>query len=73
MKVGDLVVRIWLNRPYWEMVGIIISRDFIPKSSGGAEWVYGVKWNKRDFAPAGETNPFGQWTKKEIKVISENR
>ena len=32
MKVGDLVVRRWLGKPLWEMIGIIITKEFVPKN-----------------------------------------
>ena len=73
MKPGDLVVRIWIDKPKWDMIGLIVSKDFVCKTNGGAEWIYGIKWNKRDFAPIGEPNPFGKWKEGEFEVINESR
>ena len=73
MKPGDLVVRTWGSQTYWKMIGIIISRKFMPKNSGGAEWIYGIMWSQRDFASNDVNNPFGTWSDKEFKVINESR
>jgi len=75
VKVGDLVVRIWLGQPKWDMIGIIVSSNFNSDSLYGPEWIYGIKWNKQEEIPklSSSTYPFGQWTEKEIEVISESR
>ena len=73
MKVGDLVVRIWNGKPLWEMVGIIIEENFRMKDSGGAEWIYSIKWsNDRTLVKGfGLGDEFGSWTSGEIEVINE--
>ena len=72
MKVGDLVVRIWCNKPHWEMIGIIIDKTFKVRPSGGAEWRYAIKWSKKVFEhPGGDK--FGQWSEREIEVINAIR
>ena len=73
MKVGDLVVRMWNDKPKWDMVGIIVSKDFDTTISGAAKWIYGIKWNKRDLILPGEFDPFGNWTEKEFEVINGYR
>ena len=73
MNVGDLVVRIWNDKPKWDMIGIIVSKDFNIKIVGTERWIYGIKWNKRCFelCRGGSYNPFGKWTEKEFEVINE--
>ena len=70
MRPGDLVVRRWLGKPLWDMIGLIVSCDFVPKTNGGAEWLYGIKWNKQH---SGVPDPFGKWREDEFEVINESR
>tara|TARA_B100001250_G_C19753090_1_gene768751 strand:+ start:193 stop:417 length:225 start_codon:yes stop_codon:yes gene_type:complete len=74
MKIGDLVVRIWCDKPLYDMIGIIIEKSFQPKPSGGAEWKYGILWNKKSFLSVDDpSNCLGSWVSQEFKVINESR
>jgi len=74
MNPGDLVVRIWLRKPLWDMIGIIVDKTFEVIPTGGAEWRYAILWNTKRLIPASEGNDkFGSWTEKEFKVIDEYR
>ena len=71
MKAGELVVRIWGNLPQWEMIGIIVKKEFMPKSSGGAKWEYKIMWSRQMFQPFANTRPLSQtWNESEFRVIS---
>ena len=71
MRVGDLVVRMWLGKPKWDMIGLVIFRqEHGPLSE--TRWSYGIKWNTPSSLYRGERQ-FGKWTKKEVGVISERR
>ena len=73
MKPGDLVVRIWLDKPKWDMIGIIISRKSFSNLTGGTKWLYGIKWNNRHFIRQGTVDQYGSWSEQEFEVINEAR
>ena len=72
MNIGDLVVRIWCDKPLWSMIGIIVEKKFQPVPSGGAGWRYGIHWSEQ--APwGGVSNNLGAWTSEEFMVLDEGR
>jgi len=71
VKAGDLVVRLWCDKPRWDMIGIIIKKEFLPISSGGAKWEYRIMWSRRMFQPFSNTPVLSQtWNESEFRVIS---
>ena len=75
MKVGDLVVRIWHGRKMWDMVGLIVDKEFILRDSGGGDWKFVVDWGGRMLAtlPTEWQSGLPRWSAVEIEVISESR
>ena len=69
MKVGDLVVRLWHGKTKWDMIGLIVGKKFQVRSGSEAMWYYAIMWNVPQWP--GATDKLGNWTAKEIRVISE--
>ena len=77
MKIGDLVIRIWYGRKMWDMIGIIINKQYINNhlELGDGEWKFEVDWGEIDTMILSSNTSWPRmllWDEKEIEVISES-